>query len=139
MNTDSPIILRNEAQTLSYGEQLAKQLKPGQLIYLRGNLGAGKTTLVRGILHGLGYQNKVKSPTFTLVEPYEFAAFNLYHFDLYRLEDSHELEALGFRDYVNPNSICLIEWPEKAVDFLPAADLDIHLEINANQRLLKIC
>lgn len=138
MKIGSSITLLNEADTLSYGKQLAKQLKPGQLIYLKGHLGAGKTTLVRGILRGLGHQDKVKSPTFTIVEPYQFEQFSLYHFDLYRLQDSNELETLGFRDYVNNNSICLIEWPEKAEHFLPMADLNIHLKIKDNNRLLTI-
>ncbi len=130
--------LINENDTLSYGEKFANQLKPGQLIYLHGDLGAGKTTLVRGILRGLGYQDKVKSPTFTLVEPYEFEHFSLYHLDLYRLTDSDELEALGFRDYLQASSICLIEWPENAADFLPAADLHIHIEIDHHKRHVTI-
>ena len=138
MNINNSITLINETDTLSYGKQLAKQLEPGQLIYLKGHLGVGKTTLVRGILHGLGHQGKVKSPTFTIVEPYEFEQFNLYHFDLYRLQDSNELETLGFRDYVNNNSVCLIEWPEKAEKFLPVANINIHLKIKDNNRLLTI-
>lgn len=105
--------------TLEFARQFSSVLAPGDVVFLQGDLGAGKTTLVRGILNALGHPGTVKSPTFTLVEPYHLNAIDIYHFDLYRLEDPSELEDIGFRDYVNPNSICLIEWPEKAVGYLP--------------------
>ena len=119
--------LPTEADTLALGSSLAPLLEPGMVIHLRGDLGAGKTTLARGLLRGLGYEGRVKSPTFTLLEPYKFSRLNLYHFDFYRFLDPEELDDAGFREYFNPQSACLIEWPEKAPD-LPPADLDITLE-----------
>lgn len=119
--------LPTEADTLALGSSLAPLLEPGMVIHLRGDLGAGKTTLARGLLRGLGYEGRVKSPTFTLLEPYKFSRLNLYHFDFYRFLDPEELDDAGFREYFNPLSACLIEWPEKAPD-LPPADLDITLE-----------
>jgi len=106
-------------------------------VHLRGDLGAGKTTLVRGILRGLGYQGRVKSPTFTLLEPYKFSRLYLYHFDFYRFLDPQELLDTGFREYFNPQSVCVIEWPEKAPD-LPPADVEIELLPAAPGRVLAI-
>jgi len=94
---------------------------------MHGDLGAGKTTFIRGVLQGLGYQGKVKSPTYTLVEPYVLPDVTLYHFDLYRLMDEEEWEEAGFRDYFNASSICMIEWPEKAQSLLLSADMDVFL------------
>ncbi len=119
--------LATEDDTLALGRSLAPLLEPGMVIHLRGDLGAGKTTLARGLLRGLGYEGRVKSPTFTLLEPYKFSRLNLYHFDFYRFLDPEELDDAGFREYFNPQSACLIEWPEKAPD-LPPADLDITLD-----------
>jgi len=118
--------LASEEETLALGRALAPVLEPGMTVHLRGDLGAGKTTLVRGVLRGLGYEGRVKSPTFTLLEPYNFSRLYLYHFDFYRFLDPQELEETGFREYFNPQSVCLIEWPEKAPD-LPPADLEIEL------------
>lgn len=122
--------LPGEAATLNFGSVLAQVMQPNLTIYLHGDLGAGKTTLVRGLLHAMGHVGKVKSPTYTLVEPYviesnEKSGYNLYHFDLYRFNDEEEWEAAGFRDYFNAESICLIEWPEKAQHVLPTPDLNI--------------
>jgi len=122
--------LPDEAATLHFAALLAKAIQPNLTIYLHGDLGAGKTTLVRGLLHALGHSGKVKSPTYTLVEVYEVApanqaTLNLYHFDLYRFNDEEEWEAAGFRDYFNAESVCVIEWPEKAQNVLPKPDLDI--------------
>src|SRR5690554_211555 len=138
MNWDFTLYLTNEDATLAAGMHLASYLQPGMTVYLHGDLGAGKTTFVRGILHGLGYQGKVKSPTYTIVEPYNVSRFNIYHFDLYRFNDHYEWEAAGFRDYFNPQSICLIEWPEKAAELLPSADMDISLEPSGHGRTLSI-
>lgn len=131
--------LADEAATLAFGSVLAQAIHPGLAIFLHGDLGAGKTTLVRGLLHGLGYVGKVKSPTYTLVEPYEMLAaqaqsLNVYHFDLYRFNDEEEWEAAGFRDFFNAGSVCLIEWPEKAAQLLPVADVEIHFDIKTSGR-----
>jgi tRNA threonylcarbamoyladenosine biosynthesis protein TsaE len=99
------------------------------VIYLRGDLGAGKTTLVRALLHALGYHGRVKSPTYTLLEQYEIAGLNLRHFDLYRFRSEEEWEAAGFRDEFNSGNICLIEWPEKAQGLAPQADVELSLEV----------
>jgi tRNA threonylcarbamoyladenosine biosynthesis protein TsaE len=120
--------LSDEPATLSLGAHLSKSIRAGLVIYLRGDLGAGKTTLVRGLLQGLGHVGKVKSPTYTLVEPYVISGLNLYHFDLYRFVDPEEWEASGFRDYFNAQSVCFVEWPEKASGLLPEPDIDIRLE-----------
>lgn len=143
MTGDFTLDLPDEAATIDFGAALAKALVPGLAIYLHGDLGAGKTTLVRGLLHGLGYVGKVKSPTYTLVEPYEMldshaAQLNLYHFDLYRFNDDEEWEAAGFRDYFNPSSVCLIEWPEKAAHVLPEPDIEIRFNIKGAGRSIDI-
>lgn len=104
-------------------EMLKRAAKKRYVIYLEGELGAGKTTLVRGLLKGLGYNGKVKSPTFTIVEPYQIGKQVVYHFDLYRLNDPEELEYIGARDYFAASAIILIEWPGKAEKNLPEADL----------------
>jgi len=108
------------------------------VVYLRGELGAGKTCLARGILRGLGFGNRVKSPTYTLVEAYKVSRLYLYHFDFYRLDDPRAWIDAGFRDYFNENTVCLVEWPEKAGGTLPAADLDIELAIAAQRRDVRI-
>ncbi len=108
------------------------------VIYLHGNLGAGKTTLVRGMLNALGYTGRVKSPTYTLVEPYHVAGLDLRHFDLYRLIDEEEWEAAGFRDEFDGHSVFLIEWPEHALGLIPQADVIIDFEILAEGRKVKI-
>ncbi|MCS6785641.1 MAG: tRNA (adenosine(37)-N6)-threonylcarbamoyltransferase complex ATPase subunit type 1 TsaE [Thiobacillaceae bacterium] len=135
---DSPPSLRrhlpDEAATLALGAALARRLAPGMTVWLTGALGAGKTTLVRGLLRALGYTGRVKSPTFALVEVYPFSSFTLYHFDLYRLSDPLEWEEAGLREYFNARSLCLIEWPERAAGRLPAADVEIRLEFAADGR-----
>ncbi len=99
------------------------------VIYLRGDLGAGKTTLVRALLHALGYAGRVKSPTYTLLEQYEAGGLHLRHFDLYRFQDETEWEAAGFRDEFDGRNVCLVEWPEKAHGLIPQANLEIAFEI----------
>ncbi len=126
-----------EADTLALGGALARCLAPGLVIFLIGELGAGKTTLARGLLRGLGYSGKVKSPTFTLVEVYEVSRLYLYHFDFYRFSDPRELGEAGFREYFNPQSVCLVEWPDKAAG-LPAADLRVALQVAGSGRNVSI-
>jgi len=130
--------LADEAETLKFGERLATCLHPGLIIHLLGNLGAGKTTLARGILHGLGYPHIVKSPTYNLVEIYKISGLYLYHFDFYRFNHCSEWEEAGFRDYFNSDSICLVEWPEKAGSLLPGADLRCFLNILDSGRNIEI-
>jgi len=130
--------LADEAATLALGEKIAVTLHPGLIIFLRGELGAGKTTLARGVLRGLGYAGFVKSPTYNLVELYKFFKLYLYHFDFYRFTHPSEWEEAGFRDYFNAESICLVEWPEKAGELLPAADLSISLSVQEIGRSIVI-
>ncbi len=126
--------LADEAATASLAAKLARALAPGMVICLRGDLGAGKTTLVRALLRALGYDGRVKSPTYTLVEQYEASGLHLRHFDLYRFRDAAEWEAAGFRDEFNGSNVCLVEWPEKAEELLPQEDLAIVLEIRPHGR-----
>lgn len=124
--------------TEALGAQLAKALPPGCVIYLRGELGAGKTTLVRGLLQALGHRGSVKSPTYTLVEPYQVADRRLFHWDLYRLADPEELEFLGLREQIDGEAILLIEWPERGSGELPAADLAITLDYSGEGRSCRL-
>ena len=128
------IALADENATLALAQRLAARLMPGMVIYLRGDLGAGKTTLVRGVLNALGYASRVKSPTYTLLEPYQAAGLDLRHFDLYRLHNEEEWEAAGFRDEFDGRNIFFIEWPEKAQGLIPQADMEIAFEIPAQGR-----
>ncbi|MEK6736538.1 MAG: tRNA (adenosine(37)-N6)-threonylcarbamoyltransferase complex ATPase subunit type 1 TsaE [Pseudomonadota bacterium] len=130
--------LADEAATLALGAQIADFLHAGLVIYLSGNLGAGKTTFTRGILHGLGYHRVVKSPTYNLVEIYKISRLYFYHFDFYRFNNYSEWEEAGFRDYFNAESICLVEWPEKAGELLPSADLHIFIELLESGRKFEI-
>ncbi len=126
--------LAAEADTLALGAVVARGLRPGMVIYLKGELGAGKTTLARGILQALGVADRIKSPTFTLVEPYIISSLYLYHFDFYRLRHPDEWVDAGFRDYFNADAACLVEWPEKAGAQLPVADVMIELMVDGDER-----
>ena len=130
--------LIDEAATLALGARLARVISPGLSLYLHGDLGSGKTTLARGLLRGLGYQGRVKSPTYNLVELYTVSRLNLYHFDFYRFRDPKEWRDAGFDEYFNGTSVCLVEWPEKVAGLLPVADLDITLEFAGDGRDLSL-
>lgn len=131
-------MLKNETETEALGAELLQSLPGKSLIFLRGQLGAGKTTLVRGLLRAAGYQGKVKSPTFTLVEEYHLDERIILHFDLYRLADPEELEWIGIRDYLAQQAICFIEWPEMGAGVLPEADLIVELTVVAHGRQARI-
>ncbi|MDO8263571.1 MAG: tRNA (adenosine(37)-N6)-threonylcarbamoyltransferase complex ATPase subunit type 1 TsaE [Gallionella sp.] len=131
-------LLADENATIALAQRLAARLKPGMVIYLHGDLGAGKTTLVRGVLNALGYAGRVKSPTYTLVEPYHASELDLRHFDLYRLHNEEEWEAAGFREEFDQHNIFFIEWPEKALSLIPQADVEISFKILTRGRKLKI-
>ncbi len=155
MTSEYQIQLEDEAATLRFGAALARAtfFDPenvpteliegigvptiGGIIHLQGDLGAGKTTLTRGLMRGYGYRGAVKSPTYTIVEPYEFERCCIYHFDLYRLLDPEEVEYLGADDYFDRANLCLIEWAENGAGIVPAADLKIEIESAGTGRLLK--
>ena len=132
------ILLSNEKNTLELGENISTHLVAGLLIFLRGDLGAGKTTLARGLIMGLGHNGSVKSPTYCLIEQYEFDAFTVNHFDLYRFMNPNEWLASGFEEYINSYDVTLIEWPEKSAEFLPKPDLEIELLYENESRIVLI-
>jgi tRNA threonylcarbamoyladenosine biosynthesis protein TsaE len=120
------------------GQRLARSARRRGVIYLQGELGTGKTTLVRGLLRGLGYQGKVKSPTYTLVEPYPLDRLSVYHLDLYRLGSPAEIEGIGIRDLQTDDGLLLVEWPEQGGDALPPADLIIFITYKDQGRELRL-
>ncbi len=130
--------LHDEADTIAFGRSLAARFEGGGRIYINGELGAGKTTLCRGILRHFEYSGAVKSPTFTLVESYELPRQTIYHFDLYRLADPDELEYIGIDDYFSPENLCLVEWPQRAADSLPECDLEVTLTIARRERVISL-
>ncbi|MGO2332368.1 MAG: tRNA (adenosine(37)-N6)-threonylcarbamoyltransferase complex ATPase subunit type 1 TsaE [Pseudoalteromonas nigrifaciens] len=130
--------LSDDIATVTMGNRIAAIIEQGAVIYLHGDLGAGKTTFTRGIVQGFGHTGKVKSPTYALVEPYELERANVYHFDLYRLGDPEELEYMGIRDYFSAQAICVVEWPEKGGEFIPVPDLNITLSYVGDERNIVI-
>lgn len=133
------IFLKDEEATLRLGADIANNLPAGACcIHLIGDLGAGKTSLVRGFLRQLGYQGNVKSPTYTLVEQYVLPHHTLYHFDLYRLADPEELLYLGIEDYFSDTAITFIEWPQQGGKWLPKPDLQISLAYQQHSRTAKL-
>ena len=130
--------LKNETETTEIGAKVASCLQGGEVIYLKGELGTGKTTFVRGMLNGLGFTGNVKSPTYTIVEPYSIDNHVVYHFDLYRLNDPEELESLGIRDYCDGQSICFFEWPEKGENLTPNADINLLLTYTKEGRNVEL-
>lgn len=132
------IHLETAEETELLGAELWLALPEKCLIFLHGELGTGKTTLVRGVLREAGHQGAVKSPTYTLVEEYRLAGRKVFHFDLYRLKDPEELEWMGIRDYLEQQALCFIEWPEMGEGFLPQADIDLELQVTGRGRDINI-
>lgn len=126
--------IASEAAMEALGGRLAGAITTGCSIYLKGPLGAGKTTMVRGLLRGMGYTENVRSPTYALVESYQLGGYEIYHFDLYRLAHTEELENIGIRDYMSPHSISIIEWPERAAEVLPPADITFDIQYDGTAR-----
>lgn len=120
-------LLSSVCDTESFAENFARQLKPSDVVYLIGSLGAGKTTLIRALLRSVGVKGTIKSPTYTLVEPYSANGNAFYHFDLYRIHDPEELEAMGIREYFDQNSICFVEWPNCGEGVIPPATITLEL------------
>ena len=127
-----------EADTEALGAALAPLLRPRLNIWLLGNLGMGKTTLTRGLLRALGHEGKVKSPTYTLIEPYVVSRLNLYHFDFYRFNSPEEYLDAGLDEYFADQGVCIVEWPQKALPHLPSPDLEIQLEVRDGGRFVEI-
>jgi len=132
------VLIKNEKAMMQLGGEIVDRFSKGGIVLLNGDLGVGKTTLVRGLLRHLGFEGTVKSPTYTLVEPYDVDGRRIYHFDLYRLGDPEELEYMGGRDYWNEDSLCLIEWPEKAQGYLPKEDLSLFIEHHGEERKVRV-
>jgi tRNA threonylcarbamoyladenosine biosynthesis protein TsaE len=134
MGPESSLELADEPATLRLGAALAAGIAPGRVLHLSGELGSGKTTVVRGLLRELGHTGRVKSPTYPLVELYVVSRLNLYHFDFYRFKDRSEWLDSGFREYFNAQTACIVEWPERAGGLLPSPDLAVRLEIAGSGR-----
>ncbi|WP_027158041.1 tRNA (adenosine(37)-N6)-threonylcarbamoyltransferase complex ATPase subunit type 1 TsaE [Methylobacter luteus] len=130
--------LNNTEETEQFGAQLWELLPPKCLVFLQGDLGAGKTTMVRGFLRAAGFSGAVKSPTYTLVEEYSLADRQVFHFDLYRVADPEELEWIGIRDYFAQDAVCFIEWPDMGKGYLPEPDVVITMTPEGTGRSLEL-
>lgn len=128
--------LANEEETLALAKKFSQVLQIPLVVYLQGELGAGKTAFCRGVIQALGHSGAVKSPTYTLVEPYQLKGWRIHHFDLYRLADPEELEYMGIRDYFSEDTLNFIEWPDKGYGWLPGADIEIRIEYAGTGRKL---
>ena len=127
-NEQLSLFLHNELDTVALGQKIGAALQgSGGVVFLSGTLGAGKTTFTRGVLKHFGHSGAVKSPTYTLVEPYRLQERDMYHFDLYRLADPEELEYMGIREYFDGQALCIVEWPDQGQGFLPQADIVVSL------------
>lgn len=135
---ETTIFLENVEATERLGAAIVNVIQDGMLIFLQGDLGVGKTSLVRGALRQLGYQGAVKSPTYTLLEEYSLVGKDIIHFDLYRLTDPEELDLIGIRDYFNGKTCCFVEWPERGKTHLPQEDLVIQMSHTAAGREVQI-
>lgn len=140
MTEPGAVVLDSEEQMTEFGKRLAGEIVERGVVtvYLEGDLGAGKTTLCRGILRGLGYQGRVRSPTYTLMESYEIPDIYVCHFDLYRMNHAEELEFIGGRDYFVGGNICLVEWPERGSGWLPPPDLEICIKVLSTKRQIEL-
>ncbi len=132
------IHLPHEVASQRFAEAMANVLKPPLIMTFSGEIGSGKTTMIRAMLRALGVSGAIKSPTFSLVESYDVKDFVIHHFDWYRICDEMELEAIGFRDYLTEDSVCLIEWPERAPHYLTHVDVMLHLVLHGAGRLLDL-
>lgn len=130
--------LPDDRATRQLGETLAAGIGPGRVLFLSGDLGSGKTTLVQGLIKALGYSGRVKSPTYSLVELYKLSSLNLYHFDFYRFGNRSEWADLGFREYFNQDSACVVEWPERVAGLLAPPDLEVRLEFSGSGRRARL-
>ncbi|WLQ17395.1 tRNA (adenosine(37)-N6)-threonylcarbamoyltransferase complex ATPase subunit type 1 TsaE [Hahella aquimaris] len=138
MLSSRQVVAPDEEAMAVLGDELSQCFAAPGVVYLQGQLGAGKTTLTRAMMRGMGYSGLVKSPTYTLVEPYQLEDKLVFHFDLYRLADPEELEFLGIRDYFHENSICLVEWPDKGAPLLPEPDLTVDIQVLMKGRRIKL-
>ena len=132
------LFLPDDNATRALGAALAGGIGPGHVLFLCGDLGSGKTTLVQGLIKALGFTGRVKSPTYSLVELYKLSRLNLYHFDFYRFEDRSEWADSGFREYFNQDSACIVEWPERAAGLLAPPDLEVRLEFSGSGRRARL-
>lgn len=134
--------IKNEDDTKVFARKLAEQLESmetwGIVLFLNGDLGAGKTTFSRHLIQSLGHVGSVKSPTYTLVEPYQVRDKRVYHFDLYRLADPEELEFMGIRDYFDDDCLCVVEWPDKGAELLPQWDIKVDINVNEDSRTFRV-